>query len=310
MKKRSSRRVLLIFICLMAVVGLIVISAAASVLAYRQFVDRDDGRIVLSFDGLQVDESQEPADGGVVVVRVEPGSPAEDAGLTRGVVIESVNGRAVNSHDELKEAIGQYEVGDTVTLTIWNGEERKDVTVTLADAGPYLGVKVAPSGGLHRFHAEGFRDLPHEFAIPGMPGSRDFPRGSEDLPFQFPFEEFDFEEFDFGHAPFFERIASSAFVMSVEESSPAAEAGLQAGDAIVQMDERAVNSGQDLIDAVAELSPGDEVSLQVERGDETLTVEVRLGAHPDDEDRAYLGLFLAPGVIHREQEFFQDQNSS
>ena len=83
MKKRNSRLVLLIAIGLMAVIGLIVISAAASVLAYRQFVDRGDGPIVLSFDGLQVDESQESADGGVVIVRVEPGSPAEDAGLTR-----------------------------------------------------------------------------------------------------------------------------------------------------------------------------------------------------------------------------------
>ena len=42
------------------------------------------------------------------------------------------------------------------------------------------------------------------------------------MPFAFPFGEFNFDEFDFDHAPFFENLTSSAFVISVEESSPAA----------------------------------------------------------------------------------------
>ncbi|UCG23705.1 MAG: PDZ domain-containing protein [Chloroflexota bacterium] len=310
MKKRSYRRVLLVIIGLLAVVGLIVISAAASVLAYRQFVDRDNDRIALSVDGLQVDDSQDSSEGGVVILRVEQGSPAEQAGLTRGAVIVSVNGRVVNSPDELKEAIGQYEVGDTVTLTIRDGAEKQDVAVTLAETGPYLGVNVVPSGGVYRFHAEGHEDSPHDFAFPRIPGPRHFPNEPEGMPFEFPFGEFDFDEFDFEHAPFFENFASSAFVMSVVESSPAAEAGLLPGDAIVEMDGQAIQSRQDLIDAVAESSPGDKASLQVERGEETLAVEVTLGNHPEDDGRAYLGLFLAPGLMHRQRELFQDQSNS
>ena len=309
MKKRKSRLVLLVAIGLIAAVGLIVISAVASVLAYRQFVDRDDGRMTLSLDGLQVDASQELTDGGVVILRVEADSPAEEAGLTPGSVILAVNGRAVNSPEQLKEAIGQYKVGDTVTLTIMDGEEKQDIAVTLGDAGPYLGVNVGPSGGVYRFHAEGFEGLPHDFEIPRTPGPRGFPHRPEDFPFGIPFGEFRFDEFDFEHAPFLENLASSAFVMSVEESSPADEAGLKAGDAIVELDGQAIESSQDLREAVAELSPGDEVSLQINRGEETLTVEVSLGVHPEDVDRAYLGVFLAPGMIHREREFFDKQSN-
>ncbi len=313
MKKRKSRRFLLVFIGLVAVVGLIVISAAASVLAYRQFVERDIGRVALSFDGLQVDTSQELGERGVVILRVEAGSPAEEAGLTRGAVILSVNGRAVDSPEELKEAIGQYEAGDTVTLTVKDGEEQLDVAVTLEDAGPYLGVNVSPGGGVYRFHAEGFEDFPHGFAIPRMPGQPGGPRsphGPDDMPFEFPFGEFNFDEFDFEHAPFLENMATSAVVMSVMESSPAAEAGLQAGDAIVEMDGQVIESSQDLIDAVSELSPGDKISLQVIRGHANLSVEATLGDHPEEEDRAYLGLFLAPSLMHRQRDLFQDQSSS
>ena len=320
MKKQNSRRLILVAVGLLAAVVLVVVSAAASVLAYRQFVEEDNTRANLRVDGLRVEQNQDVDSEGIIVLRVEPGSPAEQAGLSRGSVILSVNGRPVNSPEELKEAIGEYEAGDTVTLTLKDDASTTDVSVTLADAGPYLGVNVGP-GGDYRFHAQGFGEMPEGFVMPrlpghrGLPGNPGLPGSSEDMPFEFHFDQFDFEHFDFDqfggeHGPFLELFGQSAFVMSVEEGSPAGEAGLLAGDAIVEVNGIAVEGNQDLIDALVELSSGDDVSLQVQRGEESLTIEATLAPHPEDSDRSYLGVFLAPGIIHREMELFEEQRNS
>lgn len=309
MKKRNSRRLFLVVLALMAAGALVVVTAVASVFAYRQFVQDDDSRVNLTLEGLQIEEEQATDEDGAVILWIEPGSPAEQAGLEPGMVILSVNGRSVSSPSELKEVIGEYEAGDTVTLSIEDGSETRDVAITLADAGPYLGVNVGPNSGGLRFYGRGFGDSPHRFALPQLPGD---PQSPDDMPFRFHFDEFDFDEFgdefDHFHLPF----GVSALVMSVTEDSPAAEAGLQAGDQIVEANGETIESSQQLIDAVGALSPGDQITLRVERGDETLTVEVTLAGHPDDQERAYLGVFLTPNLMmHQEMEdLLHDQSSS
>jgi len=308
--KKNSRRLLLVILGLMAVGALVVVVAVASVLAYRQFV-RDDSVISgarLELEGLQIEADQETDAEGVVILWVEPDSPADQAGLRHGVVILSVNGRSVNNAEELKAALGEYQVGDTITLTVKDGSETQDVAVTLGDAGPYLGVNVGPGGDNLRFRGQGFGEMPHGFRMPRLPGDGS---DSDEMPFEFHFDEFDFDQFEDHFGPFGDAFGMSAVVMSVTEGSPADEAGLQAGDLIVKANETTIESSQDLIDALGQLSPGDQVQLQIERGDETLTIDVTLAAHPEAQDRAFLGVFLAPEMMPRHMdELFEDQNSS
>ncbi len=54
------------------------------------------------------------------------------------------------------------------------------------------------------------------------------------------------------------------------------EAGLQAGDIVTQINDTTVSNGSDLINAVANFSPGDTVTLTVNRNGETLTLQVTL----------------------------------
>ena len=54
------------------------------------------------------------------------------------------------------------------------------------------------------------------------------------------------------------------------------EAGLQAGDIVTQINDTTVSNGSDLINAVANYSPGDTVTLTVYRNGETLTLQVTL----------------------------------
>ncbi len=67
------------------------------------------------------------APGGVVVNRVDPGSPAERADLRVGDVILAVNGREVESPDALKFRIATLEIGSRSTLTIRRGGRAVDL---------------------------------------------------------------------------------------------------------------------------------------------------------------------------------------
>lgn len=71
-----------------------------------------------------------------------------------------------------------------------------------------------------------------------------------------------------------------ARVTSVADGSPAARAGLQAGDVITAIDGRPRAPGADLGDLLDGLSPGDEPRLTVLREGEERELRVRLEGHP------------------------------
>ncbi len=63
---------------------------------------------------------------GAVVSRVDSGSPAEKAGIEPGDIIVAVNGQEIrNGSSQIRTAIGLLQIGDSVTLDIMRGEERK-----------------------------------------------------------------------------------------------------------------------------------------------------------------------------------------
>lgn len=84
---------------------------------------------------------------GVAVLRVAPGSSAQEAGL-RGVrvieetnqivpgdVILAVDGDAVDSVAQLLSRLDDKQVGDAVRLSVWRDGNTIDVTVTLQASG-------------------------------------------------------------------------------------------------------------------------------------------------------------------------------
>jgi S1-C subfamily serine protease len=79
-------------------------------------------------------ELNPPTTGGVAVVSVAPGGPADKAGIKVGDIIVAFDGKPTSSWEALGNAIRAHRPGDRVDVTILqrsNGWPRRTVTVTL-----------------------------------------------------------------------------------------------------------------------------------------------------------------------------------
>ncbi len=72
---------------------------------------------------------------GALVVNVEPGSPAEAAGIQEQDVLIAVDGEPVGSSEELQVAIDSKSPGDTVVIElVRGGGSSQQVQATLTQA--------------------------------------------------------------------------------------------------------------------------------------------------------------------------------
>ena len=80
---------------------------------------------------------------------------------------------------------------------------------------------------------------------------------------------------------------TGAFVRSVEDDSPAQEAGICKGDIIVKFDGQKVSDGDDLLDKLQYYKSGEKIEAVIARAtngeDEENTIELTLGTRPDNE---------------------------
>ncbi len=70
---------------------------------------------------------------------------------------------------------------------------------------------------------------------------------------------------------------AGALITSVDADSAAADAGIEEGDVVVEVDGEPVATNEDVTDAIRAKSPGDQVSITVERQGRRRTFDVTLG---------------------------------
>lgn len=75
---------------------------------------------------------------------------------------------------------------------------------------------------------------------------------------------------------------SGALILEVVEGSPADDAGLQAGDAIVAVNGTAVTGRAGLAATIRDAKPGDELTLDVRRGGKTISLQATLATRPTE----------------------------
>ena len=70
-----------------------------------------------------------PVESGILVISIEPGSPADKAGVREGDLVVEFNGRPAESIDSLHRLLTESQVGVRSELTVLRGPERKALAV-------------------------------------------------------------------------------------------------------------------------------------------------------------------------------------
>jgi serine protease Do len=255
---------------------------------------------------------------GVAIERVVDGSPAEAAGLRAGDVIVKFNGEDVTSVRKLTRLIADVAPDHQVKLTVFRSGSDRELTATLAK-------RPVPR----------FDDGAFSMAIPGQGGRLQVPRGTlipnpPDSPLAMPpltgmpriegfppagaqgdfltFRSFGGRQIGISITPLTKQLSdhfgvtSGVMINNVRENSPAAKAGLKAGDIIVEVDGKELKGDMDLVRAIAEKRAGDvQLTIVRDRNRQTLNVtpeDVKSGFQsfefPDDGSVAPGGRILAP----------------
>lgn len=99
-----------------------------------------DGRIRRGYLGLGAHPVRLPAawqqqgqEVGLLIVSIEPGSPAERGGLLMGDTLVAIDGTAVRRHDDIQARLTPESVGTSVRIRLIRGGEAKELTVTIGE---------------------------------------------------------------------------------------------------------------------------------------------------------------------------------
>jgi serine protease Do len=182
---------------------------------------------------------------GVVIEGVEPGSPAEKAGLKGGDVITTINGTAVKSGNDLVNPIATAPIGSKVKITYFRDKQQKETNATVEDR-----TRVFPNtqGRLNSAPGE---PVPAEFGlhVESLTPERAQRVGVEGQ--------------------------KGVLVSEVEPASFADDIGFNPGDVISEVNGQAVASVDEYRKAAAKLHPGENIVFKVMRhsyNDRVMTV--------------------------------------
>jgi serine protease Do len=215
------------------------------------------GRVVRGFLGVQpqpitqdmVDNLGLKSTQGALVADVVKDSPAEKAGIKPGDVITTVNGKPVADNNQLTREVGAIPPAQTVKLDVVREGKQRQVEVKLAERPDEI--ETAARGGRQAGEQDkssgdplGVRvqDLTPELAQRARvdPGTK------------------------------------GVVVTDVASDSPAAEAGIDPGDVILEINRQTVQSVADYKKAVSKLKKGEKALVRVRSGQLAQYVPVRI----------------------------------
>ena len=180
---------------------------------------------------------------GVVVVQVEPGSPAEKAGLQVGDIILAYNGKAIDEANVLPRLVGQTKPGQQAKLEVFRGGERRTVTATVGE-------------------------LTEQTAAAAAPGQK--PDGPKPGKLGLAVRELSPEE---------RKKLGVEFGVLVVDIAPSAAARtpIQRGDVIVAVNQERFKSVEEFNKLIEKQQKGERVALLVRRGEGALYVPMEVG---------------------------------
>ncbi|HEX7236210.1 MAG TPA: Do family serine endopeptidase [Gammaproteobacteria bacterium] len=173
---------------------------------------------------------------GALVVDVVGDSPAARGGLQAGDVVTRFNDQAVDSSRTLSRAVAHAAPNTGAKVTVWRDGKSRELTVKLGEAEKDTVASAGPGGADQHGAPLGLRLRPLAEGERGMLG----------LPSD----------------------VNGAVVAEVEPGSPAAEKGIRPGDVITRVNQKAVSSVGDAVNALnAARDAKESALLLVRRGD-------------------------------------------
>lgn len=216
---------------------------------------------------------------GVAVEKVVADSPAAQAGLQKGDVIVQFEGEEVTSVLKLTRLIAEVAPDHAATITVSRSGGEREINVT-------MGKRDLPQFDNGNFRFGNWQMIPDMPRVPVTPRTPLTPDVPLLLP---PTGDGNFlilrggasRQIGIGVAPLTRQLGDyfgvadgeGILISNVRSNSPAAKAGLKAGDIIVEADGKAVKEMSDLIRALSDKKEGD-VSLTIIRDRNRQTVRV------------------------------------
>jgi serine protease Do len=173
------------------------------------------------------------------VETVQPGGPAEEAGVKPEDIILAIGGKAVKNGDELVAKVADTTIGEKLTITVDRSGKKMDLAITVKDRTEVF--------------KERFARARNEEAEPKDEGS--------EAKFGIYVRNLSPEERDEMKL----ETGKGVLVTRVQEESFAGEVGLRENDVIVSINRQPVASADDIRKIQGTLKPGDAVAFRVMR---------------------------------------------
>jgi len=179
--------------------------------------------------------------GGALIGDVSPDTPAAKAGLKKGDVILKINGKPVESRNQLTLQVSQTPPGTPVELSVWRDGKAQDVKITLGE----LPEKSAKEEGENSNGNSALEGVDVDNLTPDVVQQLNLPSGTQGV-----------------------------VVTDVDPSSPAATTGLSRGDVIQEVNHKPVHNVDEYNQAISK-SGKNQILLLVNHGGRTTFIVVQ-----------------------------------
>jgi serine protease Do len=208
---------------------------------------KSKGRVVRGFLGVNIQTISEGdakdldlKTGGVVIVKVEDASPAHKAGLKKYDLVVAVNGKNIKTAEELKLKIANLSPGDIIELTVYRGNEKRNIKIKVGEAPDtvkFRSEEDSRSLDLGMILVENSPALAREYEL---------------------------------------KTSKGLLIKEVDRNGVAYENGIRQGDVIVAVNRTEVNRLEDFRNMISRKEPGSSVFFYVNRFGQEFFMKFRL----------------------------------